>query len=130
MYFKVYRQIHCICPEKSLLHDGVLGHHLAKIIEEYLVPRVINALWFLCADIVLPAKACMAFECICFIRWIGIGGWVCYPQEMRNTSMGVTLAILNPVILPGFYSMWVLCADIVPVLDFTVSEFMYCSPAC
>ena len=33
---------------------------------------------------------------------------------MRDKSMGVTLVILNPVILPGFDPMWVLYADIVP----------------
>ena len=44
----------------------------------------------------------------------GDGGWVCYPQGMRDKSMGVTLVILNPVILPGFDTMCVLYADIVP----------------
>ena len=40
----------------------------------------------------------------------GGGGWVCYPQGMRDTSMGLTLMIQNPVLLPGFYHLWVLCA--------------------
>ena len=44
----------------------------------------------------------------------GDGGSVCYPQGMRDKSMGVTLVILNPVILPGFDTMCVLYADIVP----------------
>ena len=44
----------------------------------------------------------------------GDGGWVCYPQGMRDKSMGVTLVILNPVLLPGFDTMCVLYADIVP----------------
>ena len=42
----------------------------------------------------------------------GDGVLVCYPQEMRDKSMGVTLVILNPVI--GFDPMSVLYADIVP----------------
>ena len=34
----------------------------------------------------------------------GGGGWVCYPQGMRDTSMGLILMIQN-------YHLWVLCAD-------------------
>ena len=29
----------------------------------------------------------------------GDGGWVCYPQGIRDKSMGVTLVILIPVII-------------------------------
>ena len=51
--------------------------------------------------------------------WVGMestgdSGWVCYPQGMRDKSMGVTLVILNPVILPGFDPMWVLYVQGVP----------------
>ena len=41
----------------------------------------------------------------------GVGGWVCYPQGMRDISMGSTLVIQNPVILPELYCLWALCAD-------------------
>ena len=45
-----------------------LGQHLANISEDYLLPIVMNAMWVLCADIVPPAKACTAFECIFFME--------------------------------------------------------------
>ena len=56
----------------------------------------------------------------------GGGGWVCYPQGMRDTFIGLTLVIQNPVILPRFYCLYVLCADNVsPAKACTVSECIH-----
>ena len=91
---------------------SVLGQHLANIIEDYLLPIVMNAMWVLCADIVPPAKACTAFDCICFIISQNNIDF-CSNFDLGGVDRVETLGTDGHIKVSGFYPMSVLCADIV-----------------